>query len=80
MVRIFVDRLRAAGINPDEVITDDSRLYPSVLADVWPRVCTSCRLSSSPKLLGSVLSIVPTLPPDQRMVAHAIGLACASCV
>ena len=25
-----------AGIEPDEVITDDSRLYPGVLAEIWP--------------------------------------------
>ena len=36
MVRTFVDRLRSAGVNPDEVIPDDSRLYPAVLAHVWP--------------------------------------------
>jgi hypothetical protein len=28
--------LRAAGIQPDEAITDDSRLYPSALAEIWP--------------------------------------------
>jgi hypothetical protein len=31
MVRTFIDRLRTAGVHPDEVITDDSRLYPAVL-------------------------------------------------
>ena len=29
MVKAFLERLRAAGLKPDEVITDDSRLYPS---------------------------------------------------
>jgi hypothetical protein len=36
MIRTFIDHLRAAVVHPDEVITDDSRLYPSVLAEVWP--------------------------------------------
>ena len=36
MVKAFLERLRDAGVSPDEVITDDSRLYPSVLAEVWP--------------------------------------------
>jgi hypothetical protein len=36
MVKVFVERLRHAGITPDEVITDDSRLYPAVVAELWP--------------------------------------------
>jgi hypothetical protein len=32
-IKAFLETLRAAGIQPDEVITDDSRLYPSALAD-----------------------------------------------
>lgn len=32
----FLSALKAAGIQPDEVITDGSALYPSVLAKVWP--------------------------------------------
>ena len=35
-VRMFLAQLQAAGIEPDEVITDDSRLYPGVLAEIWP--------------------------------------------
>src|SRR5881227_3262127 len=35
MVKAFVDRLRTVGITPDQVITDDSRLYPSVLGNTW---------------------------------------------
>ncbi len=33
----FLTRLTAAGIQPDEVFTDGSALYPGVLADVWPQ-------------------------------------------
>jgi len=32
----FLERLRAAGVDPDEVITDGSPLYPTTLAAVWP--------------------------------------------
>ncbi len=32
----FLLQLRAAGIEPAEVITDDSRMYPTVLAEIWP--------------------------------------------
>lgn len=35
-IKAFLARLRAAGVEPDEVITDDSRLYPSALAEIWP--------------------------------------------
>jgi len=33
-VKSFLAHLQAAGIEPDEVITDDSRLYPGVLAEI----------------------------------------------
>jgi hypothetical protein len=32
----FLRRLAAIGIVPDQVITDGSALYPSLLAEVWP--------------------------------------------
>lgn len=32
----FLRRLAAIGIRPDQVITDGSALYPSLLAEVWP--------------------------------------------
>lgn len=35
-VKTFLEQLKAAGIEPAEVITDDSRLYPAVLAEIWP--------------------------------------------
>jgi transposase len=33
----FLTRLKAAGIEPAEVITDGSSLYPAVLSQVWPK-------------------------------------------
>ena len=35
-MRDFLERLRAAGIVPEQVITDGSPLYPATLAAVWP--------------------------------------------
>jgi len=32
----FLLRLKAAGVSPDEVITDGSPLYPSLVAQIWP--------------------------------------------
>jgi len=37
VMKQFLTRLAAAGIQPDEVITDGSALYPGVLAEVWPQ-------------------------------------------
>jgi transposase len=35
-VATFLSRLQAAGIAPDEIITDGSPRYPGALAQVWP--------------------------------------------
>ncbi len=35
-VAVFLTRLQAAGIAPDEIITDGSPRYPGALAQVWP--------------------------------------------
>ena len=32
----FLENLRAVGIQPGQVITDGSALYPAVIAAVWP--------------------------------------------
>jgi DNA-binding NarL/FixJ family response regulator len=36
VVAAFLARLRDAGIQPEQVITDGSSLYPTVLARIWP--------------------------------------------
>lgn len=36
-VRAFCERLRAAGFLPELVVTDGSKLYPAVIAGVWPQ-------------------------------------------
>ena len=35
-VKAFLTRMQAAGVEPAEVVTDGSLLYPSVVAEVWP--------------------------------------------
>jgi len=35
-VEEFLSRLRAVGIDPDEVVTDGSPIYPKTLKEVWP--------------------------------------------
>lgn len=36
-VRAFFEELRAQGLRPELVVTDGSPLYPSVIAEVWPK-------------------------------------------
>jgi hypothetical protein len=74
MVKTFVDRLRTAGITPDQVITDDSRLYPSVLADTWPTAMHQlCLFHATRRVVHAVNDVVkqvrrslPTPPPASR--------------
>jgi hypothetical protein len=71
MVTAFVERLRAAGVTPDEVITDDSRLYPAVLATVWPMAMHQlCLFHATRRVVRAVSDVVkqvrrtlPTPPP-----------------
>ena len=74
MVTAFVERLRAAGVDPDEVITDDSRLYPSVLAKVWPTAMHQlCLFHATRRVVRAVSDVVkqvrralPTPPPASK--------------
>jgi hypothetical protein len=74
MVKAFVDGLRTVGITPDQVITDDSRLYPSVLADTWPTAMHQlCLFHATRRVVHAVNDVVkhvrrslPTPPPASR--------------
>jgi len=70
----FLGRLAAAGIHPDEVITDGSPLYPGVLAEVWPRAAHQlCLFHETRRVTRAVLSVIervrralPSPPPPRR--------------
>lgn len=70
-VQGFLVHLRAAGIEPAEVITDGSQLYPAVLRQVWPdaahQLCLfheSRRLNQAAmKAIHAVLKALPKAPP-----------------
>ena len=74
MVRTFLDRLRTAGVHPDEVITDDSRLYPAVLKEIWPSVWHQlCLFHATRRVVRAVSDVVkqvrrtlPTPPPASK--------------
>lgn len=72
-VQGFLERLRAAGVDPDEVITDGSPLYPTTLAAVWPTAAHQlCLFHQTRHMTKSVVRVVremraalPT-PPARR--------------
>jgi hypothetical protein len=74
MVKAFVDQLRTAGIAPDQIITDDSRLYPSVLAETWPTAMQPlCLFHATRRVVHAVNDVVkqvrrslPTPPPASK--------------
>jgi lambda repressor-like predicted transcriptional regulator len=71
MVEQFLTRLRAVGIDPAEVITDGSALYPSALKAVWPlaahQLClfheTRKVTQAVQKALRAIRQTLPTPPP-----------------
>jgi len=71
VVEQFLTRLAAAGIQPDEVITDGSTLYPRVLADVWPQAAHQLCLfhetrrltTAAQEVIRQVRRALPTPPP-----------------
>ena len=74
MVRTFIDRLRTAGVHPDEVITDDSRLSPAVLKEIWPTAWHQlCLFHATRRVVRAVSDVVkqvrrtlPTPPPASK--------------
>jgi hypothetical protein len=71
-ITAFLEQLRAVGIQPDEVITDDSRLYPSALAEIWPMaVHQLCLFHATRRVVRAVSDVVkqirrsiPVPPPS----------------
>jgi hypothetical protein len=74
-IKAFLAQLRAAGIQPDEVITDDSRLYPSALAEIWPTAAHQlCLFHATRRVVRAVSDVVkqirrsiPTPPPTSSL-------------
>jgi len=72
-VQGFLERLRTAGVDPDEVMTDGSPLYPATLAAVWPTAAHQlCLFHQTRRVTKSVVQVVrevraavPT-PPVRR--------------
>ncbi len=81
-VKNFLVRLQAAGIKPQQVITDASALYPTVLAQVWPQAAhqlclfheTRRIVQAAMKAVHAVRRSLPKAPPAP--VLHVGGRLC----
>lgn len=58
-VERFLQRLCDAGIHPDEVITDGSALYPTVLTKIWPTAAHQlCLFHETRHVTRAVLDVI----------------------
>jgi hypothetical protein len=70
-VEDFLSRLKCAGIEPEEVVTDGSPLYPGSLKEVWPTAAHQlCLFHESRLVTGEIYKagaalrkVVPKPPP-----------------
>jgi transposase len=78
----FLLRLRQAGIEPDQVLTDGSPLYPGTLREVWPAAAHQlCLFHESRLVTGEIYKAMATLrkkgipePPPVRPKRTLKGL------
>ena len=58
-VERFLQQLRDAGIQPDQVITDGSSLYPTVLTKIWPTAAHQlCLFHETRHVTRAVLEVI----------------------
>ena len=77
-IKTFLERLRAAAVHPDEVITDDSPLYPATLGEIWPlAVHQLCLFHATRRVVRAVNDVVkqlrrpiPVPPPASQPSLH----------
>jgi transposase len=73
-VESFLTQLSRAGVQPDEIITDGSELYPAVLARVWPAAAHQlCLFHETRRVTAAVIEVIqsvrkglPTPPPQPQ--------------
>lgn len=77
-IKTFLVHLQAAGIEPAEVITDEWRMYPTVLAEVWPAAAHQlCLFHATCNVVKAVNEVVkkvrrtmPVPPPTTLPSLH----------
>lgn len=74
-VATFLQHLKAAGIDPAQVITDGSAIYPLLLAQIWPAAAHQlCLFHETRRVTAAVDEVakavhktLPTPPPAARL-------------
>lgn len=77
----FLSNLHEVGVEPDEVITDGSQLYPSALAKVWPHAAHQlCLFHETRHVTRAVMKVVhsirrglPSPPPASGTSGGSLG-------
>lgn len=80
----FLSRLKAIGIEPEEVITDGSQLYPAVLAQIWPQAAHQlCLFHETRRITHATMIVIreirrhlPHPPPTTSIMAGGPLRAC----
>lgn len=77
-VRAFLQHLKDAGVEPDEVVTDASALYPQILAEVWPQAAHQlCLFHATRRVTAAVQKVYrqvrATLPKPPQGRSDAGG-------
>jgi hypothetical protein len=61
-VEKFLSRLKQAGIEPEEVVTDGSPLYPATLKELWPEAAHQlCLFHESKLVVGEIYKAIAAL-------------------
>jgi transposase len=70
----FLSHLNAVGIVPDEVITDGSQLYLTVLAQVWPRAAHQlCLFHETRRVTTAVMKVIQAIRRELPQPPSAPG-------
>ena len=71
-IESLLTRLRAAGIHPDQVITDGSSRYPSLLKQIWPATAHQlCLFHETRRVTEAVQQVVRTVRASLPKLAPA---------
>ncbi len=58
-VEAFLSRLKTAGVEPDEVISDGSSLYPTLFARIWPTAAHQlCLFHETRRVTKAVMEVI----------------------
>ena len=84
-IEVFLQHLKQLGVQPDQVITDGSSLYPAVLAKIWPSAAHQlCLFHETRRITKAVLTVIQELrrtlptPPAKQGNTHWGGRLCPS--